>query len=143
MKRFAFLIFLLTVLVSCTWAQKVVLSPPPNAHYWGERLSAVGIDSVNQHIGDTIKTTGKIFGYKVINNKAIIYLGAAYPDQKLTVVLTGNAKEFLYAQIHLNINAISGAGYLKNKKLSIIGMVSLNKGEPEIVSNDPNGFIVE
>jgi hypothetical protein len=120
----------------------VVLTPPPVAHYWGEQVKGVDINKISEHVGDTVKVIDEIFGYKLLANMTILYLGAAYPDQKLTVILTDGAKEYLTAQINLQ-----GRGdvseYLQEKRLSVIGLVIQNDGKLQISTKEPDGFIVE
>ncbi|HSC54249.1 MAG TPA: hypothetical protein VLC98_11525 [Phnomibacter sp.] len=62
----------------------------------------IPIEKVRDHIGDSITICNKVYGTKIITNPkgdtlTLINLGAAYPNQLLTVVIKpGNRKNFAY-----------------------------------------------
>lgn len=120
----------------------VTLSPPPDAHHWGDSVSAVTLDDVSKRIGDTVKVNGKVYGSKEVGGMILINLGAEYPNQKLTVVLKGMAFQYLNALVEQHGQGKNASQYLEDSTLSAIGKVVLYKGKPEIVTSDPNGFIL-
>ena len=143
MKRPVLLACLLMSSISWVRAQQIASSLPPNTYHWGEHIAKVEIDSISDHIGDTVKISGKILGYSVLDDRTMVFFGAPYPNQKLTVVLKAGAKGYLSAQIQMQGHRESGAKYLKDKKLSAIGVVTLYNGKPEIDITEPDKFIVE
>ena len=122
-----------------SYVTNVVLSPPPGADYWGERFAAVDLKDISKHTGDTIKISGKVTGYSVIDTTAFLILDSANVGQKLTVKLKGEAKQYLEAQIRMDAGSKSGLDYLKNKKIIAIVLVSANN---EIILTNPNSFII-
>ncbi|MDO3627543.1 S1/P1 nuclease [Mucilaginibacter sp. BT774] len=122
---------------------RVVLTPPPGAHHWGDHVRAVGLDELSKHIGDTVKVNEKVYGSKDIGGMMLIDLGAEYPNQKLTVVLKGMALQFFNALVEQHGQGKNASQYLKDKTLAAIGHLVIYKGRPEIVITDPNGFILE
>lgn len=114
----------------------VQLLPPPNAHFWGAHYQKVGIKEVQKHLGDTVKVTDVVYGLKDIGSMTLINLGAAYPNQLLTVVLKDGAKEYLEVQEQQGSKPVVG------KPLTAIGVVTMYKGKPQIVIADPDKFNV-
>lgn len=114
----------------------VALLPPPNAIIWGANYKKVDIKDINKHIGDTVKVTDKVYGLKDIGSMTLINLGAAYPNQLLTVVLKSGAKEYLEAQEQRESKHTVGSPF------TAIGVVAIYKGKPQIVISDPNKFLV-
>jgi len=83
----------------------------------------VEIRDIASHVGDYVIVSAKVYGYKTLDNMTLVNLGAAYPDQALTVVLRGEAKE-----------AYKG---LDGQMVSVTGKVAIFKDKPEIVVTDP------
>ena len=93
----------------------------------------VKLEDLSNHIGDSVKVKGKIFGVRYMqsakNSPTFIHLGASYPNQLLTVVIWGNVREKL--------------GYVpEDKKFAdamavVTGRVTLYKDKPQIVILDP------
>jgi hypothetical protein len=114
----------------------VTLLPPPNAVIWGANYKKIDIKDVNKHIGDTVKVTDKVFGLKDIGSMTLINLGAPYPNQRLTIVMKGGAKEYLNAQEQQETKHAVGSLF------TAIGVIAIYKGKPQIVISDPNKFYV-
>lgn len=59
----------------------------------------IKLEEAKDHIGDSVKVRGKVYGIRymesVRNNPTFINLGAAYPNQLLTVVIWGDVKKNL------------------------------------------------
>lgn len=88
----------------------------------GAPIKIVGSDAIH-HIGDYVIVTDKVFGVKDMGSLVLVNVGGAYPDQPLTVVLRGDARNL--------------AGSLDGKTIHATGKIELYKGKPEIVVNDP------
>jgi hypothetical protein len=69
-----------------------------------------------------VSVKGKVYSSKDIGSMVLVNLGAAYPNQLLTVALKGNAK---------------GLGnQLNDKTITVEGEVIDYKGKPEIIITD-------
>jgi hypothetical protein len=84
---------------------------------------SIDIHDAAKHIDDVVNTCAKVYGYKTLENMTLVNLGAAYPDQLLTVVLRGDAKD-----------AYKG---LDGQMVCVTGKVVNYKDKPEIVVTDP------
>jgi hypothetical protein len=87
---------------------------------------SVDIKDIAAHMGEDVTVCGKVFGYKVLDNSnmTLVNLGAAYPNQLLTVVLKGDPAGYHVEQ-------------LNNATLCATGKLIEFKGKPEIVVSDP------
>ena len=83
----------------------------------------VEVKDAANHIDEYAKVCGLVYGYKALDGLTLVNLGAAYPDQLLTVVLKGAAKD-LYTGID-------------GKTICVTGKIILYKGKPEIIVTDP------
>ncbi|GAA4325944.1 hypothetical protein GCM10023149_28500 [Mucilaginibacter gynuensis] len=99
----------------------VTLVPPPPVS--AGVASLVKLEEIKNAIGKTIRTEGKVYSSKDIGSMVLVNLGAAYPNQLLTVVLKGKAKEL--------------GTQLENKSITVEGEVTNYKGKPQIVIIDP------
>jgi len=114
---FSFVFFLMAF---CASAQKVT------------DLSAVG-----SHLGDSVLTEGKVYGIRSFpdasNAPTLINIGAAFPNQLLTVVIYGeDLKNFTKPP----------AEVFKDANVRINGKVELYKNRPQIVVKDQAGLSV-
>jgi DNA/RNA endonuclease YhcR with UshA esterase domain len=92
----------------------------------------ITLSEINQHIGDSITVCGKIFGGKFLdaakNQPTFLNIGAAYPDQSLTVVIWNNTrKQFAYKPEEK----------LKGKTVCITGRIEIFKEKPQITIQQP------
>jgi len=87
-----------------------------------EIAGSVKLEDVKNAIGKNVITQGKVYGSKDIGSMILVNLGAAYPNQLLTVALKGKAKEL--------------GNQLENKTITIEGVVIDYKGKPEIIITD-------
>ena len=101
------------------------------ALFFLESISAQDIQpkDATKYIGQTVTVCGKIFGGKYLNTAkntpTFLNMGAAYPNQLLTIVIWGDArKNFTYAPEEK----------LKNKTVCITGRVEMFKGKPQITA---------
>jgi hypothetical protein len=116
----------------------VVLTAPPNAHYFGDSYRPISLNDVDNTDADTIKITEKITSYKVTDDKTLIYVGGVNPNQKLTVVLTGQAKQYLDAMLEIEYKGKD----LQSMRVMAIGKITSLEGKPQIVITDPNLFTI-
>ncbi|MFC0513537.1 S1/P1 nuclease [Mucilaginibacter angelicae] len=82
---------------------------------------AVKLEDTKNAIGKTVSTQGKVYSTKDIKSMVLVNLGAAYPNQLLTVALKGKAKTL----------------QLEGKTITVEGEVVDYQGKPEIVVTDP------
>lgn len=85
---------------------------------------AVRLEDVKAALGKTVSVQGKVFSSKDIGSMVLVNLGAAYPNQLLTIALKGNAKVL--------------GNQLNNKTVTVEGEVTDYKGKPEIIITDPS-----
>lgn len=98
----------------------------------------IKIEEVANHIGDSVKVKGRIFGVRYLetanNTPTFINIGAAYPNQVLTVVIWGDVRKKLdYTP--------------EDKKYAggmavVTGKVELFKGKPQIVIHTPGQLTI-
>lgn len=85
--------------------------------------TTVDVREAAKHINEYAKVCAVVYGYKALDGLTLVNLGAAYPDQLMTVVLKGEAKD-----------AYTG---IDGKTVCATGKIVLYKGKPEIVVTDP------
>ncbi|MEB0280690.1 S1/P1 nuclease [Mucilaginibacter sp. 10B2] len=83
----------------------------------------VDLKDIAGFIGKSVNVSGKVFSSRDIGSMVLVNLGAAYPNQLLTVALKGKARE-------LSAN-------LADKTITVTGEVIDYKGKPEIIITDP------
>jgi|GEM_PF-6198891 hypothetical protein len=76
----------------------------------------VPIDSISKHIYDEVTTEGKVYDYKVLKNKSLLYLGAPYPNQLLIVILKGHDVKNLYRGLNNATVRVTGKIFTENDK---------------------------
>jgi hypothetical protein len=93
----------------------------------------ITLQEVSKHIGDSVTVCGKIFGGKFVdasyNKPTFLNMGAAYPDQLLTIVIWGSARKLF---------PYKPEEKLKNKMVCITGKIELFKNKPQIVLQQPD-----
>ena len=92
--------------------------------------SAVRIDikDAANHLNENVIVSAKVYGYKALEGLTLVNLGAAYPDELMTVVLRGDA--------------MAMAADLDGKMIQVTGKIELFKGKPEIVVRDPKMVLI-
>jgi hypothetical protein len=100
-----------------------VINPGPATTAATTVVLTVKLEEVKNAIGKTVSTQGKVYSSRDIGSMVLVNLGAAYPDQLLTIALKGKAKEL--------------GGLLENKTITVEGEVIDYKGKPEIIITDP------
>lgn len=96
--------------------------------------TSIKIEEVTNHMGDTVKLKAKIFGIKTLSNAkgtpTLINLGAAYPNQLLTIVIWQEVKEKLGFDP-------SDAKYIGGLA-EVTGKIESYKGKPQITLTNPS-----
>jgi hypothetical protein len=82
----------------------------------------IAVQDAAQHYNEYVKCCAKVYGVKELENLTLVNLGAAYPDQPLTVVLRDAAKSL--------------GPSLDGKTICVTGTVVKYKEKPEIVVTD-------
>jgi hypothetical protein len=88
----------------------------------------IDIHDVAKHYNEYVKVCAKVYGYKALDNLTLVNLGAAYPDQLLTVVLKGDAR--------------SAGNGLDGQAICVTGKIVSYKDKPEIVVTDPTLIVL-
>ena len=95
----------------------------------------IKLEEVNTHIGDSVKLQAEIYGIKYLSNAkgapTFISLGAAYPNQLLTVVIWQDVREKM--SFNPSEKYIGGMAV-------VTGKIELYKGKPQIVITNPKQF---
>ncbi|MES2268764.1 MAG: S1/P1 nuclease [Bacteroidota bacterium] len=91
------------------------------------RPKQVSLEYAASHVGQTVYVIGKVADQKEVGGMMLLNMGAAYPNQVLTIVLKGNALE--------------GYKKLACDEVGAIGKVVIYKGRPEIIVSDTNDLI--
>ncbi len=91
------------------------------------RPKQVSLEYAASHIGETVSVIGKVVDQKEVAGMMLLNMGAAYPNQVLTIVLKGNA--------------LDSYKKLACDEVGAIGKVVIYKGKPEIMISDPNDLI--
>ena len=86
-------------------------------------LTTIDVSAATSHYNENVSVTAKVYGTKDFGSMVLVNLGAAYPNNPLTIVLRGEAKAI-------------GQG-LDGKTITVQGTVVQYKDKPEIVVSDP------
>ena len=117
----------------------VVLAPPSNAQRFGEQYRSVSLAEISKNTTrDTISIVEAISGYKLTHNTAYIYFGAAYPNQKLTILLKGEAKQYFDAVLKIEYKGSDSLHVLDGKEFIGIGKITVFKRAPRMVIDNPS-----
>ena len=96
--------------------------------FYAGAQTPIEIKDAASHIGDSVTLCGKIYGGifldKVKNQPTFLNMGAAYPNQLLTVVIWGDKRKLFNYKPEEK---------LKNKEVCITGRIEEFKGKPQIV----------
>jgi hypothetical protein len=83
----------------------------------------IDLKDVAKYTNQYVTVSGMVYGTRDMGSLVLVNLGAAYPNQQLTVVLRDDAKGL--------------AGSLDGKTITVTGDIELYKDRPEIVVKDP------
>ena len=84
-----------------------------------------------KHVGETVTICDKVYSTKLLTSSNITFLdlGAAHPDQELTLVIKGEDRSKFKGQPEVDY---------KDKNICVTGTIIDFKGKPEIVVTDPS-----
>jgi hypothetical protein len=88
-----------------------------------DKPTVITLQQVKNAVGKNVIVEGKVYSSKDIGSMVLINLGAAYPNQLLTVALKGKAKSL--------------ANQINDKIISVEGTIVEYKGKPELIITDP------
>jgi hypothetical protein len=86
-------------------------------------IPVIEISDAAKHTGESVTITAKAYSSRDMGSFILVNLGAAYPNQLLTIVLRGNSKD--------------KGQEIDGKTVTVTGKVIDYKGKPEIEVNDP------
>ena len=109
---------------------KVVLSPPPPIRDNPVPPMPAQLKELGQLTGQYVVVKGKVFGLKDFGSMTLVNLGAAYPNQLATVVLKGDAKKEITADL------------IDGKSVTVTGVVSAYNGKPQIVVTESKNLTI-
>lgn len=91
----------------------------------------VELKDIGKHMGDSVQVCGKIYGGKYLesasNQPTFLNMGAAYPNQPLTLVIWGATRKKL---------SFIPEKKLEHKNICVRGKLDVFKGKPQIVIKD-------
>lgn len=100
--------------------------------------TVINIDSLENHVGEKITVCNKVYGTKFLNqaNKQPTFLniGAAYPDNPLTVVIFGDDRK--------NFKEPPEVMY-DEKEICVTGEIKEFKGKREIIVDSPDEIVIK
>jgi DNA/RNA endonuclease YhcR with UshA esterase domain len=89
---------------------------------------AVALDKAGEHVGDSVVVTGKVFGMRHFADgrqaPTLLNLGAAFPNQLLTVVFYGETRQQFFPEAEKTF---------EGQWVRVAGKVELYRGRPQIV----------
>jgi hypothetical protein len=99
--------------------------------------TAIRLDEVNSHIGDSVTVCGKVSGMRYFENSkdkpTFLNIGDKYPNQQLTVVIWERVRTVFTGKVE----------DLADKQICITGRIILYKERPEIVIDKPEQIAVQ
>jgi micrococcal nuclease len=100
--------------------------------------TTVSLDEVNNHIGDSITVCGKVYSTRYLvsakGSPTFLNLGAAYPNQKLTVVI--------WSKVRNQFESLPEEMF-DQKDVCVTGKIETYKGKPQIVINLSDQIIIK
>ena len=98
----------------------------------------INVDSASNHEGEIVKICTMIYGGKFLESSksqlTFLDAGAAYPNQKLTVLIWGNKRS--------NFKKAPEVFY-KDKNVCIVGKIEIYKGKSEIIANSEDQITIQ
>lgn len=98
----------------------------------------IKLAEVKDHIGDSVTVCGKVFGGKFLENAkgtpTFLNVGAAYPNQQLTVVI--------WAEVRKQFDG-KPEEIFDGKDICITGKLELYKGKPQIAIDNKDQVTVQ
>jgi hypothetical protein len=98
----------------------------------------ISIDSLSQHIGDSVTICTKIYGGIYLDRSngtpTLLNAGGAYPNAPLTIMIPGDARGKFKNPPEV---------FYKDKEVCISGKIILYKEKPEIIVYDEKQIVVK
>jgi|GEM_PF-474496 len=95
--------------------------------------SPISLSEVQNFVGDSVTVYGKVLTSKLIstspNSPTLLNMGAAYPDQLLTLVIENKNRAYF---------SNTPETYYINKAISVTGKIELYNGKPQIAIHNKN-----
>lgn len=96
--------------------------------FLSQAQTTIKLEEVGQHVGDSVQVSGKIYSGRWMQGAhlrpTMLYMGALYPNQLLTVVIWGKDRmSFDYPPDK----------ELVGKDVRLTGKIELNNGKPQLV----------
>lgn len=96
----------------------------------------IKLEDVPQHVGDSVTVCGKVYSARYMdgakNKPTFLNVGAAYPNQVLTVVIWDTVRQ----QFNGKPEAL-----FANKEICITGRIELYNNKPQIVIDKPEKIV--
>ncbi len=100
--------------------------------------SKINLEEVAQHMGDSVRVCGKVFGTRFLENSngrpTLINMGGAYPNELLTVVIYGDDREKFAGKPEEICN---------NKNICVTGRIVTFKGKAQIIITAPEQLVIQ
>lgn len=97
---------------------------------------SIKLEDINQHIGDSVTVCGKVYSARYMENArnkpTFLNMGAAYPNQALTVVIWADVRKQFEDKPEV---------LFANKEICITGKLELYKDKPQIVIDKPKKIV--
>jgi len=99
----------------------------------------IKLEQVKDHVGDSVKLEGMIYGIKVFEDDdknptlSVINLGAAYPNQLLTIAV--------YPSYKTKDIVFPDERFMGGKAV-VFGKIEMYKGKPQVVVRSPNQLYI-
>jgi hypothetical protein len=103
-------------------------APASSAAAANSPAKSIDIKEVGSHLSETVTIQSKVYSARDMGSMVLVNLGAAYPNQLLTLVLREGAKD-------------KGKD-LEGKNISVTGKLIEYKGKPEIIVTDAASLVV-
>jgi len=99
--------------------------------------TAIKLEDVGKHVGDSVKVCGKIYGGIFLDRSkgtpTFLNVGGIYPNNPLTIVIWADLrKEFEQKPEE----------FYKDKKVCVVGKVELFRDKPQIVLHSKGQIII-
>jgi DNA/RNA endonuclease YhcR with UshA esterase domain len=98
---------------------------------------SIQLEEVKDHVGDSITVSGRVYGIKYLEQAkgapTLLNLGAAFPNQLLTVVIFGEDRKRL---------ALEPEKQFADAQVLVTGKLELFKGKPQIVITDKSQITI-
>lgn len=88
----------------------------------------IATDSIRKHLYEVVIITDKVYGLKVLDKHTLLYLGASYPHQRLTVILKDQETRRLAKSIKGKTVSVTGKLFTDN---------NLDDGKPIMYISSP------